>query len=152
MDKFAEKIKSTKSQSGLMIFWGGSLLTWRSSRAHLSALSTAEAELTAAATGWQVTEGIRYLLGTLGINLPVIDMHVDNKAALHTAELGSTWRTRYFQVRANRLLEESTRGRVRLHHCPTKAMIADTIDMMVTMFTTKQTQKLIYYLPIHVKL
>ena len=57
----------TKSQNGLVIVWAGSIITWRSSRAALSALSTAEAELCAAALGWQVTEGIRYLLNTLRI-------------------------------------------------------------------------------------
>ena len=57
----------TKSQNGLVIMWAGSIITWRSSRAAVSALSTAEAELCAAALGWQVTKGIRYLLNTLRI-------------------------------------------------------------------------------------
>ena len=35
----------TKSQNGMVICWGGSIITWRSSRGALSALSTAEAEL-----------------------------------------------------------------------------------------------------------
>ena len=47
----------TKSQNGLIITWGGSIITWRSSRGALSALSTAEAELCSAALGWQVGEG-----------------------------------------------------------------------------------------------
>ena len=37
----------TDSQSGLVDLWAGSLSTWRSSRASLSALSTAEEELCA---------------------------------------------------------------------------------------------------------
>ena len=55
----------TRAQNGLVVLWAGSIITWRSSRASLSALSTAEAELCAAALGWQVTEGVRYLLSTL---------------------------------------------------------------------------------------
>ena len=39
----------TKSQNGFVIMWAGSIITWRSSRAALSALSIAEAELCAAA-------------------------------------------------------------------------------------------------------
>ena len=44
----------TKSQSGLIIRWGGSIIVWRSSRQTISALSTAEAELNAATLGWQI--------------------------------------------------------------------------------------------------
>ena len=110
----------THSQNGLIICWAGSVITWRSSRAALSALSTAEAELCAAALGWQVTEGVRYLLSTLHIHPSMVDVMIDNKAALTAASLGATWRTRYYAVRARRLLEESHQGRVRLNHCPTK--------------------------------
>ena len=39
---------ATQSQNGLVILSGGSIITWRSSRAALSALSTAEAELCSA--------------------------------------------------------------------------------------------------------
>ena len=97
----------TKSQNGLVIIWAGSIITWRSSRAALSALSTAEAELCAAALGWQVTEGVRYLLNTLYIFPCQIEVMIDNKAALTAASLGATWRPRYFAVRAKRLLEEN---------------------------------------------
>ena len=77
----------TKSQNGLIIFWAGSIITWRSSRAALSALSTAEAELCAAALGWQVTEGVRYLLSAMHIFPGPIDVRIDNKAALTAASL-----------------------------------------------------------------
>ena len=122
----------TKSQNGLVITWAGSILTWRSSRAALSALSTAEAELCAAALGWQVTEGIRYLLSTLRIFPKKIEVMIDNKAALTAATLGSTWRTRYYAVRAKRLLEEHDLGRVRLSYCPTKEMVADALTKLAT--------------------
>ena len=96
----------TKSQNGLVIMWAGSIITWRSSRAALSALSKAEAELCAAALGWQVTKGIRYLLNTLRIFPKQVDVMIDNKAALTAASLGATWRTRYYAVRAKRLLDK----------------------------------------------
>ena len=49
----------TKSQSGLFLAWGRAPVLWRSSRQTISALNTAEAELTAAAMAWQVVDGIR---------------------------------------------------------------------------------------------
>ena len=78
----------TKSQNGLVITWGGSIITWRSSRAALSALSTAEAALCSAALAWQVGEGVRYLLNTLLVFPKKLVVLIDNKAA---AKLG-LWR------------------------------------------------------------
>ena len=114
----------------MIIVWAGSIATWRSSRAALSALSTAEAELCAAALGWQVTEGVRYLLNTLHIYPRHVEVMIDNKAALTAASLGATWRTRYYAVRAKRLLEETQQGRARLNHCPTKDMVADAMTKL----------------------
>ena len=122
----------TKSQNGLVIIWAGSIITWRSSRAALSGLSTAEAELCAAALGWQVTEGVRYLLNTLYIFPGQIEVMIDNKAALTAASLGATWRTRYFAVQAQRLLEENQQGRAQLTHCHTKDMVADALTKLAT--------------------
>ena len=59
---------------------GRAIVTWRSSRAALSALSTGEAELTAAATGFQTSEGVRHLLDTLRVEIPRVQVWVDNVA------------------------------------------------------------------------
>ena len=123
---------ATKSQNGLVICWGGSIITWRSSRGALSALSTAEAELCSAALGWQVGEEVRYFLRTLSIFPSRLELLIDNKAALTTASLGATWRTRYYAVRAHRLLQESQAGKVVLTYCPTKLMVADTLTKLAT--------------------
>ena len=53
---------STKSQTGVVIAWDGAIVLWRSSRQSSSALSTCEAEVAAAATSWQLVEGLRALL------------------------------------------------------------------------------------------
>ena len=54
----------TKSQSGMIIMLGGSIIVWTSPR-KLSTLSTAEAEPDSATLGWQIVEGLRYLLWIL---------------------------------------------------------------------------------------
>merc|ERR1712218_37459 len=118
---------STKSQTGVVIAWAGSVILWRSSRQTSSALSTCEAEVSAAATGWQVVEGLRALLQEWSCELDPPLLLVDNKSALRVAELGGTWRTRYFAVRAARLAEESGEGRVELRYCPTLDMMADAL-------------------------
>ena len=73
--------KDTRSQSGLVIVFGGSIIVWRSCRQTVSALSTAEAELHAAVLGWAITEGLRQLLMDFGIDVPTIYLMIDNAAA-----------------------------------------------------------------------
>ena len=121
---------STKSQSGLFVIWEGAPLLYRSSRQTVSALSTAEAELIAAALTWQIMEGLRLLLEEWGILMKAVTLLVDNTAALAIAEHGSTWRTRYFGVRAGRICEEITKGRLMLRHEPTTDMVADGLTKL----------------------
>ena len=116
---------STKSQTGVLIAWAGSVVLWRSSRQSSSALSTCEAEVSAAATSWQIVEGLRTLLNEWDVDVGIPILLVDNKSALRVSELGGTWRTRYFAIRAARLAEESAEGRVSLRYCPTGDMAAD---------------------------
>ena len=91
---------SIKPQTGLVISWAGSLVTWRSSRQSCLALSTCEAEVSAAAMAFQVMEGFKCLLEEWGMDLDPPLLLIDNKSALTVAGNGGTWRTRYFAVRA----------------------------------------------------
>jgi hypothetical protein len=120
----------TKSQNGLIITWGGTIIVWRSSRQSVSTLSTAEAELVAASLGWQILEGLRLLLADFGVEIPTITVLVDNQAAITITTCGSQWKTRYFGVRGNRLHDECVIGRARLIHCPTKIMLADALTKL----------------------
>ena len=119
----------TRSHSGLVAMWGGSIMVWRSSRQSVSSLSTAEADLNAAALGWQITEGYR-LLESFGITVPGCKLYIDSHAALSITMCGANWRTLYFAVRARRLQEESERGGLELLHCPTGEMIADCLTKL----------------------
>ena len=116
---------STRSQTGVLVAWDGAIVLWRSSRQTSSALSTCEAEVAAAATSWQVTEGLKALLDEWGADVGKPILLVDNKSALRVSELGGTWRTRYFAVRAARLQEESAADAISLRYCPTGDMMAD---------------------------
>ena len=122
----------TKSQTGLVIWWGGVVLTWRSARQGTAALSTCEAEVTAAATGFQVAEGMRFLLQEWGIQLDPTILLIDNRSALLIGENGGTWRTRYFAVRSARIQQEHMGGNIILRYCPTKMMVADALTKMAS--------------------
>ena len=120
----------TKAQTGVLIAWAGGVVSWRSSRQSTAALSTCEAEVSAAALGFQILEGLRSLLEEWGVQIQTPLLLVDNKSALTVAEQGGTWRTRYFAVRAARLGDESRAGNLDLRHCPTLDMGADCLTKM----------------------
>ncbi|MEC9354534.1 MAG: reverse transcriptase domain-containing protein, partial [Candidatus Thermoplasmatota archaeon] len=122
----------TKSQNGLVVTWGGTIIVWRSSRQMVSAFSTAEAELNAASLGWQIIEGLRLLIADFGIVLPCVRVLVDNQAAITITKCGANWRTRYFAVRGHRLHEECQVGRADMRHCPTKDMLADALTKLAS--------------------
>ena len=124
--------QETKSQSGLVVTWGGTIIVWRSSKQTVSAFSTAEAELNAAALGWQIIEGLRSLIADLGIILSSVNLLVDNQAAITIADCGGNWRTRYFAVRGHRIHEECVIGRAKLLHCPTIIMLADALTKLAS--------------------
>ena len=123
---------SSKSQTGILLMWGGSTILWRSSRQTVSALCTAEAELVAASLCWQVIQGMRILLEEWGLVFSHVTIMVDNTAAITIAENGSSWRTRYFGVRGSRMNEEITQGNLKLKHEPTAKMLADCLIKLGT--------------------
>ena len=123
---------STRSQSGIIIVWAGSVVLWRSSKQRTAAQSTCEAEISAAALGFQIVEGLRAILEEWGIALSTPLLLVDNKSALVLATCGGSWRTRYFAVRAARIAEEVECGRLNLRYCRTDRMLADSLTKLAT--------------------
>ena len=121
---------STKSQTGMLLMWGGAILLWRSSRQTVPALSTAEAELIAASMTFQVTQGIRILLEEWGVIFKKVCIKVDNAAALTIATDGCNWRTQYFAVRGSRIMHEIQCGTLALEHEPTLRMLADGLTKL----------------------
>ena len=122
----------TKAQTGVLVSWAGAVVLARSSRQTNSAMSTCEAEVAAAAMSFVCVQGIAYLLEEWGVQLNAPILLVDNKSALTICELGGSWRTRYFAVRAARIAEETLQGRVQLRYCPTAAMAADGLTKLAS--------------------
>ena len=83
-----------RSQSGMILSRVAAVVLWRSSRQTISALSTPEAELTAAADAWQVSEGLKILLEEWGVVVRGVRLLLDSAAALTIAENGANWRRR----------------------------------------------------------
>ena len=122
----------TRAQTGVLILWAGSPVLARSARQSVSALSTCESEVCAAATGWVCVEGLQCLLEEWHVALDPPVLLVDNRSALTLMRLGGSWRTRYFAVRAARIMEEHSMNRIQLRYCPTAQMGADGFTKLAT--------------------
>ena len=105
---------------------------WRSSKQRTAAQSTCEAEVSAAALGFQIVEGLRAILEEWGVTLSTPLLLVDNKSALVLATCGGSWRTRYCAVRAARIAEEVECGRLNLRYCRTDNMLADSLTKLAS--------------------
>ena len=77
-------------------------------------------------------EGLVCLLEEWGIELAPSILLIDNRSSLSLMRMGGSWRTRYFAVRAARIMEEHMRGNLNLRYCPTSAMGADGLTKMAT--------------------
>lgn len=122
----------TRAQTGVMILWAGSPVLARSSRQTISALSTCEAEVCAAATAYICMEGMSCLLQEWHVRLAPPILLVDNKSALTLLRLGGSWRTRYFAIRAARILEVYGQQGLQLRYCPTALMGADGLTKLAS--------------------
>ena len=122
----------TRSQTGIIIAWAGAVVLSRSSKQSNAALSTCESEVAAAAQGFVCVEGLKCLLLEWGVELAPPILLIDNKSALVVCDVGGTWRTRYFAVRAARLADEHRLGNVVLRYCRTDLMAADGLTKLAS--------------------
>ena len=122
----------TRSQTGILISWAGAVVLSRSSKQSNAALSTCESEVAAAAQGFVCVEGLKCLLLEWGVELVAPILLIDNKSALVVCDVGGTWRTRYFAVRAARLADEHRLGNVVLRYCRTDLMAADGLTKLAS--------------------
>ena len=107
---------------------GGNLVQWRSSRQHLVAKSTCEAELIVTSEALQQGENISIVISEM-INAGCdIEVSSDIAAALHMVRNGSetAWRTRHINVKALWLHQMSRRG-IKFTYQSTSDMAADSL-------------------------
>ena len=115
-----------KSQSGVLVLWGGTVVLWRSGRQSTTATSTSEAEPTAGSLGTQIGMGLQCLLADWGL-ATTLRLRWDNLSTLSIAHLGGTWRPRHYAVRAQAVRELLDLGLVTLECVPTGDRVADVL-------------------------
>jgi len=125
--------------------WAGAAVGWLSRKQSLVTLSSAEAELYAAAEGFVFAENIKVLLQGVGVDIDV-HMGLDNRAAIKLAsqvERPSSWRTRHLRLRAAALKEKQMNQELTIHYVDSLRQGADVLTKTVGADTLQFLKKII---------
>lgn len=80
---YAGDLDRRRSQTGYMFMLNGCLISWKASLQHVVALSTTEAEYTAASEAVKEALWLKGLISELGISQKVVDIHCDSSSAIY---------------------------------------------------------------------
>ena len=113
-------------QGCVMIFWGNSLLLWKSGKQPVLSVSTAESELIELMEGACSGEAVRVVLEEVWNVTAKVTSFTDNAAAITivTSESGS-WRTRHLRKRASAVRTKVLAGEWAVRYQPGAEMPAD---------------------------
>jgi len=120
------KDKKRRSTTGYLIVIGDTPITWGSKKQSIVALSSREAELVATMTSVQHALALRNMLEEIGINIPTIELYVDNQAVIDEIKRGS-WTTvsRHLDVKYLRLSQLYQTGQLEINYIPTHLNVGD---------------------------
>ena len=117
---------SGRSQSGVIVLFGGCPVGWLSLTQPFTTLSTCEAELVAACEGLAVTQALLPLWGEITGATPTWLSYTDSVscAAILLYPSGN-WRTKHLRLRAKVYQELVEEGLLLLTHIPGRLQVAD---------------------------
>ena len=120
-------ITSRKSTSGCSFQLIGGIISWRSKRQNIVALSSTEAEYIALTLASQEAIWLRRLLSSIGFKQSTATaLHEDNQRALELSRNPIHHaRTKHIDIRYHFIREAVESKEVELMYCPTNLMIAD---------------------------
>lgn len=124
---FSQCPTTRRSVSGSVITLADGIVSWRSERQSVVALSTNEAEYMAAAECAKHLSWVRSFLFDIMHEVPgAIPFHVDNKSAIDTATGESiNRRSKHINRRFHFIREQCQAGLLDIRHIPTEEMLAD---------------------------
>ena len=118
---------SSRSQTGWVIYYGGTPVLWRSSRQSTTALSTAEAESNAILEGSIAMLGIEAMLLDVSEEIHEQLIGSDSMSALSLTAGTGSWRTRHLRIKASWLQEALSVGSLQTKHVPGVVQPADLL-------------------------
>ena len=119
---------SRRSTGGYIFFYQGSVISWKSKKQGMVALSTTEAEYISGTDAAKELLWICNFLECIGRKEPSPFLLGDNKSALALAKNNDFRpRTKHIHARERFITDLVTSGQCGLHYVPTKDMIADAM-------------------------
>ena len=126
-------LDTRRSTSGLVVFFAGVPVTWRSKRQESIASSTCHAEFVASYYGALKLVNLRRLLLDFGFTLPgPSSLLVDNENAIRVAEDPfCNKRVKHVEIRYYFVREQVTAGAIKLAHVPGAEQLADIFTKLL---------------------
>eukprot|EP00971_Amphidinium_carterae_P203407 4036581-Amphidinium_carterae.2 len=129
-----------KSHEGLIVIWGGNVMSWKSERQSLTATSTSEAELLGAANADEVLKAMYLVLSEMtgSCMMPADPCGVvwcENQSAIAQTLAGSSskLKTRHVSIKAHRRLgEDINNGLAQLSYVQSESQRADSLTKAYT--------------------
>jgi len=120
---------SRKSVSGYVVFFGNSLISWKSKKQGVVSLSSAEAEYRSLRRLVAELAWLSRLFHELGVvDLTPIPVKCDNQAAIYIARNPVFHeRTKHIELDCHFVREKLLAGLISLHHVRTQAQLADLL-------------------------
>ena len=112
--------KNRRSVTGLVMYYGGAAIAWKSRVQLVTATSSTEAEFYAAVACAKLAKYLRYVLMELNALAPgPTELHIDNQAALAMVnESRPTPRARHIEIQHFAIQEWRQKGDIILRHLP----------------------------------
>ncbi|KAL5559468.1 hypothetical protein UlMin_035679 [Ulmus minor] len=117
---------SRKSVTGFCIFWGDSLISWKSKKQTVVSQSSTEAEYRAMASTTKEIVWLRWLLADMGVSLShPTPMYCDNKSAIQIAH-NSVFheRTKHIEIDCHLTCHHLKHGTITLPFVPSSLQLA----------------------------
>jgi hypothetical protein len=122
-----------RSTTGYVCLVGGGIVTWKSARQKIIALSTCESEYIALVEMAKELLWLRGLLQELGSAQSTTKTYCDNMAAIATAETTAiSERSKHIEVRHHWIRQVIAAGTLSVHHVGTADQLADALTKTPT--------------------
>lgn len=143
--KWCEDKCDRKSTRGYLFFLGNSPISWSSTKEPVVALSSREAEYTAACEATCQAIWLKFVMEGLKMELAgKIQLCVDNKCAIDLAKhSASHGRSKHIETRFHYIRDQVKNERLELCHCKLEIQLADILTKALKFERFKSLRKLI---------
>ncbi|KAH9703677.1 hypothetical protein KPL70_011177 [Citrus sinensis] len=130
---YAGDLDRRRSLTGYMFLFNGCLVNWKATLQHVVALSTTEAEYTAATEAVKEALWLQGLMRELGVKQKTVTVYCDSSSALHLCRNPAHHeRTKHIDIKLHFIRNEVSKGAVKMSKVHTDENPADMLTKVVT--------------------